>query len=160
MDVKSWLTDDPKVFLLGGRRILIAKKGREQAVQIEQLNGWLREHITPLAQNLKGQDASAPSTGIELLSALMGSLTAEAQMRLAGILVGATDIQFKREKDTAGVEKFTSVASGATDVQGTALPADFLDKEYDMDWVLDGIEIAGHASATQRLLTAFFTSVG
>ena len=130
----KWHTDDPNVFLIGGRRINIAKKGREQAVQIEQLNKWLKEHIAPLSEAMKGQDANDPGAALSMLGSM--ELTADAQMELAGILVGS--------KDT----------------DGKALEPGFLDEFYDFEWVVDALSKVGRGGPMQRLLTAFFTSAG
>ena len=131
---KAWLTDDPNIFLIGGLKVAIAKKGREQAVQIERLNKWLKEHIAPLAESLKGL-SDQTSIGIGFLMASMDELTADAQFELARTIVGDKD------------------------VDGNPFPADFLDKFYDIGWVEDGMKIASRGGAAQRLLMSFLSGM-
>jgi hypothetical protein len=131
---KAWQTDDPNIFSIGGCKVSIAKKGREQAVQIERLNKWLKEHIAPLTETLKaGTDQT--TMGLGLLLASMGELTVESQFELAKTIVGDKD------------------------VDGALLPADFLDKYYDIEWVEAGLQLASRGAAAQRLLMGFFTSM-
>lgn len=133
-EVKHWQTDEPNIFMIGGRRINIAKKGREQAVQIEQLNKWLKEHIAPLSESMKGQDANDPGAGLSMLGSM--ELTVEAQMELAKVLIGSKD------------------------VDGKEFPPGFLDEHYDFEWVVDALSKVGRGGPMQRLLTAFFTNAG
>ncbi len=132
-EVKPWHTDNKNVFEIGGVKIEIAKKGRAQAEQIAELNKWLKEHIAPLSEALRGKDAADTNTGWEVFLALAGEMTVDAQLSLAKTLLGT--------KDT----------------EGNPLPVDFIDKYYDIDWVVDALSIAGKGAAAQRLLTSFFT---
>ena len=122
-----WKTQDPNVFCIGGKNILIAKRGRAQAEQIVALNHWLKTHVAPLAQGIKEQDLA---TGWQLLMGLAEELSVEAQIELAQMVVGKT----------------------AQD--GTPLPDNFVEEHYDIDWVVDGLQMAGKAAAVQRIITA------
>ena len=127
---KPWLTDKPSVFKIGNREIDLRKKGREQAVQIEKLNRWLKEHISPLSDQIKGNQSEA---GFGLFIAMLGELTADGQIELANTVLGSRD------------------------VTGALLPDGFVDEFYDINWVIDAVQVAGQAAAVQRLLTSFFT---
>ena len=132
-EVKPWRTEKPNVFQIGGVRIEIAKKGRAQAEQIAELNQWLKEHIAPLSEAMRGKDATDSTTGWEVFLALAGEMTVDAQLSLAKTLLGTKD------------------------ADGNLLPVDFIDINYDIDWVVDALSIAGKGAAAQRLLTSFFT---
>lgn len=133
---KAWHTEDSNVFLIGGRKVAILKRGREQARQIEKLNKWMKLHLAPLTENLKGQDANDPATGWTMFASMMDGLTEDAQIELANLLVGDKD------------------------ADGHALPVTFIDEHYDINWVVDALGAAGQGSAMQRLMTSFFSNVG
>lgn len=131
---KEWQTEDPNVFSIGGYRIAIAKKGRDQAVQIESLNKWLKEYVAPIIESLRGT-ADQTQLGLQLLIGSMTELTVEAQFSLARTLIGT--------KDTGG----------------NALPEDLLEVYYDIEWVLAALDIASRNASAQKLMTSFFTNM-
>jgi hypothetical protein len=132
---KTWATEDPNIFNVGGVRIAMVKKGRAQAVQIERLNTWLKEHIAPLSDSMKVTD-NPNAMGLDLLVSFMGGLTADAQFDLAKTLIGDKDID------------------------GRGYPDNFLDENYDIAWVADGLAVASQVVSVQRLMTSFFTATG
>lgn len=135
MDTKVyWRTEDPSVFQIGNRRVSIKKMGRAQAEQIADLNRWLKEHIAPLTDAMKGASGDQNQLGWQVFSSMMGELTVDAQMDLAKVILGKSDLE------------------------GKLLGDDFFDTYYDIDWVVDGLEVAGRSAAAQRVLTAFFTN--
>lgn len=143
-----WNTEDPAVFLIGGRKICVTKKGREQAVQIEKLNRWLKEHIAPVSDQMGGDQAQA---GMNIFTSMLGQLTADGQMELATAVLGNKDV----DGNTLGL------MIGKRDHEGNLVGEEgFLDKHYDIQWLIEAVEVANQGSAVQRLLTAFFTNAG
>jgi hypothetical protein len=134
--VKPWQTDDPNVFCIAGVKIAIVKKGRVQAKQIAELNRWMKENLAPITKGLVGKDQTEVSTGWEIFGAMADQMTEDALMTLASVLVGDKD------------------------ANGQPLPANFLDDNWDKEWVQDALTIAGKKSSVQGLLSAFFTSIG
>lgn len=134
VEKKQWHTDDPNIFLIGGRKIVIVKKGREQAVQIEKYNKWLSENFAPQDSIPAGDNTVA---GWEMFKSLLNKMTADAQIELAEIFVGAKD------------------------ADGAPINAkEFLYEHYALDWVTDAVSIFGQTASVQRLMTAFFTNIG
>src|SRR3990172_2814509 len=87
------MTDEPGVFEIGNRRVSIKKMGRAQAEQIENLNRWLKEHIAPLTEAVKGTESDTNQMGWQVFSSMMGELTADVQIELAKVLLGEKDVK-------------------------------------------------------------------
>lgn len=132
----SWRDkDDTNVFTIGGRRVQIVKKGRAQAEQIYAVNRWLHDNLSETLKASSGDNQSV-QLGLSAMLALAGNLSVDAQMQLARAILGKTDEDGREITDA------------------------FIDENYDMRWMVDGLEMITKVSQLQNLFTAFFTSSG
>lgn len=129
-----WQTDDPTVFLVGGKTFNIVKRGMEYAKQTGSITSWLGLHGTNALLKFQeigreGEGAASEDTLTFLGRALSAALEPDAVIDLAAVLLGC---------DRA-----------------------FAEEHFDIGWLLDALMVVwekqpGIQFAVRRFANRFF----
>ena len=73
---------------VGGKNYQIIKTGREHAEQVVMLTRWLGMYGPTLLEGVQGSDDAVESTGIEMITTVLGNVTSDALIDLFQVMVG------------------------------------------------------------------------